>query len=250
METLLVRGEIWSAREALDPPDEGPWRMPKPSPGGIVYQRLSRLTKELLEFADPGTISALDLSELVDAEPRALVEAIRSGISRAEPESVSTSSGGPRWTAGNRHVVLLWSASDDPVERMLRQAVEMAWGIADQLTPVRRLVIPYVRDGSPALLGQLPPSLAGRRSNALLARRLVTYHALNTGNISERGNSGKQLGRLLLRYRDFGLVVERRYATGEEIAQLGIWGDRATFGRPKLWESVPAAAGQFFGMIR
>lgn len=83
-----------------------------------------------------------------------------------------------------------------------------------------------------------------------MAMRYITYHALDTSDTSDQGNSGKQLGRLLLRYQALGLVIERRYATGGEISRLGILGDRAQYGRPKIWESVPAAAGRLFGTGR
>lgn len=85
--------------------------------------------------------------------------------------------------------------------------------------------------------------------DALLRRRAVTYHGLRVA-VAEQGNDPKQLGRLLLRDENMGLVVPRQYARGEDRERVAAEGSAKEFGRPRLWESVSAAAAALFGTRR
>jgi hypothetical protein len=194
------------------------------------------------EEAQGDRITLLDLSGLEEVDPAELVKGIRSGIRAARPES--NARGGPLWTAGRRFAALRWRC-ESRRGRLLRASFVTAWELEDRRRPKERLPLPFLTEEGTSVLGDLPPRMGGARLQRLCTTPLLTYHALED-EPGAPGNSAKALGRELLRYQRLGLLIPREYPTAARLRDLGIPDHPTGRARPRLWESVPAAAHALF----
>ena len=204
---------------------------------------LARIVTTILERAEAeDRITLLDLSGIEEADPRELVNGVRTGIREARPADPVRE--GPRWAAGRRFVALRWQCGSERAE-ILRAGFEMLWELEDRRRPSERLPVPFLTETGTRVLGQLPPRMGGARIERLIDTRLLTYHTLIIAPDAP-GNSAKAAGRELLRYERLGLLVRREYPTMAELAALGISDPDSGRARPRVWESVPAAARALF----
>lgn len=209
---------------------------------GSFADRLARSITAAIERASEDSVTVLDLTGIVQADPSDLVSGLRAGISGAHPSGPAWR--GPRWTAGRRFVAIRYRCRRHAA-RTLRAAVETRWELEDRRRPGERLPVPMLTEDGGRILGHLPPRMSGARLERLLDQRVITYHALIVAP-GQPGNSAKATGRELLRYERLGLLVRREHPSMVALAELGVPEDPKGRARPRLWESVPAAARVLF----
>jgi hypothetical protein len=209
---------------------------------GSFAATLARTVTTVLERVEEDRLTLLDLSGIEEADPRELVNGIRAGIREARP--AGSAGEGPRWSAGRRFVALRWQCGSERAE-ILRAGFEMLWELEDRRRPSERIPVPFLTETGTRVLGQLPPLMGGARIERLIDTRVLTYHTLIVAPDAP-GNSAKAAGRELLRYERLGLLVRREYPTMAELAALGIPEPDTGRARPRVWESVLAAARALF----
>ncbi len=205
-----------------------------------MFNPLEDRIRQSIETAEPETITALVLSEVVDEEPLELVSLVRNALLPARPASDGTTrDGGPVWTSGHRYLCLVWTANNT-LQRRTREAFQLAWERENEKSTGDRLSVPWLVDGEARLLGGGPGWLEALVPT-LVQKRVITYRDLAVqGTLDDK--YAKKLGRYMSRLAGMGLVVDRLRAKVPGSGEVNLPAVFAEYGRPRVYESVLAAA--------
>jgi hypothetical protein len=207
---------------------------PQDTAFGSWEAALSDVVQASARKCSDNEILVLDLSDLVEGNPRMLAKGVRmtaQALARMRERKPTAPRLAVRWRYREAEI-------------SLRTGFALAWEMMDRDAPATRTVVPW-RAGSErglSVLGHLPPTLA-TRVERLQQHRLLTFHSMMpTPHARVSPTLQKDCLRLLKRFQDFGLVVDRGYASGNDEVELGLVETARDRGRVKIYESVVAAA--------
>lgn len=154
----------------------------------------------------------------------------------------------PKWWEGERFLALAWRATSER-QRFSRAAFLTAWKwMGSQGRASRALALPLVMDGEVTVVGGGRLGLTRCDVEVLAHVRALTFHYLAREELSPP--YAKALGKMVKACEKGGLLTPRRYANLDEVR--GIPGiapsalGEEPMSRPRIWESVVAAASEQF----